>query len=352
VRAPWLAGGAAALVVLFLFRNLLLPLFLAAALAYLLNPLVKWVESREIRRSVAVAAVYIGALLILVLGTYVVGPRLRAELSALADRLPIMTGEVERAVTRAADELAAAVPATRRFLPGETTGPGWLERQLEGRAVRAAELFEHAGHIFLYAILIPFFAFFVLRDTHRVIGYCMDRLPPAHVETSVAVWCEIDGIIGRYLRGVALDGLVIGVLASVGLWAIGVPYPLLLGVVAGLANTIPFVGPLLSAAVAGLAVLTQGQGLAGVGRVVAFFLVLKVVDDTVIQPLTIGRSVHLHPMLLLASVVAGNQAFGILGMVVAVPTVTALQETTRLLLEHRRVLASHREPTAPSGCVV
>jgi predicted PurR-regulated permease PerM len=112
------------------------------------------------------------------------------------------------------------------------------------------------------------------------------------------------------------------------------------------------VGPLLSAAVAGVAALTQGQGLAGVGSVVAFFLVLKVVDDTVIQPLTIGRSVHHHPMLLLASVVAGNQAFGILGMVVAVPTVTVLQETTRLLLEHRRVLASHRAPSAAPECVV
>jgi predicted PurR-regulated permease PerM len=352
MRLGWLVGGAAALVVLYLFRGLLLPLFLAATLSYLLNPLVTWVESREIRRSVAVGALYVGILLVLGLAAYVLGPRLRAEISALAERLPVMASQIERGVTLAVEDLAVAVPLTRRFLPGETTSPGWLERQLQGRAMHAAELFEHAGHLFLYAILIPFFAFFLLRDTRRMIAYTMDRLPPAHVETSVAVWCEIDGIIGRYLRGVALDGLVIGVLAAVGLWAIGAPYPLLLGVVAGLANSIPFVGPLLSAAVASLAMLTQGQGLAGIGRVVAFFLVLKALDDTVIQPLTIGRSVHLHPMLLLASVVVGNQTFGILGMIVAVPAVTALQETTRLLLEHRRVLASHREPAAAPGCVV
>ena len=85
--------------------------------------------------------------------------------------------------------------------------------------------------------------------------------------------------------------------------------------------------------------LTPGQGLAGVVRVAVLFLAIKVLDDTVIQPFTIGRSVHLHPALLLGSVVVGNHALGVLGMIVAVPVATVLQETVRLLLEHRRVLA-------------
>jgi predicted PurR-regulated permease PerM len=85
--------------------------------------------------------------------------------------------------------------------------------------------------------------------------------------------------------------------------------------------------------------LTPGQGLGGVVRVLVLFLFIKVLDDTVIQPLTIGRSVHLHPALLLGSVVVGNHTLGVLGMIVAVPVATVLQETVRLLLEHRRVLA-------------
>lgn len=350
MKPAWLLGGAAALVVVYLFRGLLFPLFLAAALAYLLNPLVAWAEVFAIRRTVAVAGVCLG-LLVLGLGFgFALGPRLGGEVAALVERLPLLAEQVESALDVALGELAAAVPATRRFLPAGSTSGGLVERLLEGRAGSPADLFEHAGHAFLLVILVPFFAFFLLRDTRRLTAYVMDRLPPAHVETSVAVWCEIDGIIGRYLRGVALDGLVIGVLAAAGLWAIGVPYPLLLGVFAGLANVVPFVGPLLSAVAAGLVVLTQGLGLAGIGRVVALFLVLKVLDDAVIQPLTIGRSVHLHPMLLLASVVAGNQALGVLGMIIAVPTVTVLQETVRLLLEHRRVLAGHAAPPRePSG---
>jgi predicted PurR-regulated permease PerM len=166
----------------------------------------------------------------------------------------------------------------------------------------------------------------------------MNQLPPDYVETTVAIWWEINGIIGRYVRGVALDGLAVGILAAVGLWAIGAPFPLLLGLFAGLANTIPFLGPVISFAATGLVVMTAGQGLAGVTRAAVLFMVLKIIDDTVIQPQTIGRTLHLHPMLLLASVVAGSHALGVLGMIIAVPATTIVQETSRLLLEHRRGL--------------
>jgi predicted PurR-regulated permease PerM len=128
-----------------------------------------------------------------------------------------------------------------------------------------------------------------------------------------------------------------------------VPYPLLLGGFAGVANIVPIVGPLLGAMMAGLVALTSGQGLARLVAIVALFIVIKLVDDTVIQPLTIARSVHLHPVLLIASVVAGGQALGILGMVIAVPIATVLQETIRLWLEHRRALGGYLHHVGEAG---
>jgi predicted PurR-regulated permease PerM len=101
-----------------------------------------------------------------------------------------------------------------------------------------------------------------------------------------------------------------------------------------------------------MVVLTPGQGLAGIGRVVLVFVVIKVLDDTIIQPFTIGRSVHLHPALLLGSVVIGSHALGVLGMIVAVPVATVLQETVRLVLEHRRVLARHDLRRHPERVIV
>ena len=335
-------GGLAALA--WLARGLVLPVFLAAALAYLLSPAVAWADALAIRRSVAVSALF--AVIIAVL----VGRRLPAGAGDArrgrgTDGPAASAGAADRRRPRRRGARAGRVGAGASAPParGRSLGP---EIRPQPRPGEPGELFEHMGHLFLLAILVPFFAFFLLRDMHRLIAVAMDRLPPQHVETSVAVWRELNGVIGRYIRGLVLDGLVVGALAALGLWAAGVPYPLLLGAFAGFANVVPFVGPLLSAAAAGLVVvMTPGQGLAGVGRVVLLFLVIKVLDDTIIQPFTIGRSVHLHPALLLGSVVVGSHALGVLGMIIAVPVATVLQETARLLLEHRRVLARRdRDP--------
>jgi predicted PurR-regulated permease PerM len=349
-RSPvlWLTAIGVGLGVAYLFRGLILPLGLAAAAAYLLHPLVTWAEGRGIRRGVAVAGLFLGFGVVLVAGGRVLGPRLRAEALALAQRLPSLAAEVDDAIEAATSDLVLSTPVLRRVLPSRAAREAGIERFIEGRAGGLADLVGQAGAAFVAAVLVPLFAFFILRDSGRAIAFLMDRLPPAHVETSVAVWCEIDRIIGSYLRGVALDGLAVGFLASLGLWALGVPYPLLLGAFAGVANAVPYLGPLLGAAAAGLVVLVHTHSLAAVGAVLGLFVGIKLLDDAVLQVLIIGRSVHLHPMLLLASVVAGNQALGVLGMVIAVPAVTVLQETARLLLEHRRVLAgTHR--AAPGG---
>lgn len=351
MRPARLLVWAAVAALAWLARGLLLPVFLAAALAYLLSPALVWTDALAIRRSVAVSALFAAIITVVVVAGFLLGPGMFSEAGALMDRMPGLARQIDTGLDAAMRELSESAPAIRRLLP---EGGGWVQRFVLNRGPgEPGDLFEHAGHLFLLTILVPFFAFFLLRDMPRLIAAAMDRLPPQHVETSVAVWRELNGVIGRYIRGVVLDGLVVGALAAVGLWAVRVPYPLLLGVFAGLANVVPFVGPLLSAAAAGLVVvLTPGQGLAGVGRVVALFLIIKVLDDILIQPFTIGRSVHLHPALLLGSVVVGSHALGVLGMIIAVPVATVLQETARLLLEHRRMLARRDLRQHPEGLVV
>ena len=350
MKAVRLLGWAGLVALLWLARGLLLPVFLAAALAYLLSPAVAWADTHAIRRSVAVGALFALIVGLLAVAGFLLGPGLLAEGAALLERLPGLARQIDQGLDAVVRELAESAPGVRRLLP---EGGGWVQRFVLDRApAEPGDLFERAGHLFLLVILIPFFAFFLLRDMHRLIAVVMNRLPPQHVETSVALWREINGVIGRYIRGLVLDGLVVAALAALGLWAARVPYPLLLGAFAGLANVVPFVGPLLSATAAGLVVVLSGQGLAGLGRVVALFLVIKVLDDTLIQPFTIGRSVHLHPALLLGSVVVGNHALGVLGMIVAVPVATVLQETVRLLLEHRRALARRDLRHQPQRLVV
>jgi predicted PurR-regulated permease PerM len=153
-----------------------------------------------------------------------------------------------------------------------------------------------------------------------------------------------------------MDGLVMGAAAGAGLWALGVNYPLLLGALTGIANVVPYLGPILGGGAAMLMALVQFKSAGAMAKVLVLYVSIKLLDDVLVQPITIGKSVHLHPMLLLASVIAGGHALGLIGMIFAVPAVTVLQEVSRILLERRRYHGApamdrhHRVPTQPYVC--
>jgi predicted PurR-regulated permease PerM len=329
----------------FLMHGLVIPIALAALLAYFLKPYVAWIQGFGIRRTASVTALFAAFALVVILLATVVAPRFRAEGAALVSNLPFLAHTLEVGIDGLQEELTKAYPQTHRFLPKKPRQEGWLLALIEERLGNASELLAHAGLIAFIVALTPIFAFFFLRDGGAIVAYLIDRLRPVHIETTVAVWCEIDRIIGRYLRGLALDALVIGALATVGLWLVGAPYPWLLGAFTALVNPLPYLGTILSLGVAAIVAIANGQPLARVGWIVAVYVIIRVLDDLVVATITIGSSVHMHPMLVLVSILVGEQALGLLGMVAAVPVVTVVKETARLLLEHRRNLARPHAPT-------
>ena len=345
----WAVGIAIMVLILYVSRELVLLLILSTGLAYLINPLVKMAESVAIKRGVAVTALFLGIGASLIVTAYFLVPRLRAEVTALSSGSPSFTERLDEAIDAVQEEVMADHPAARRLFPTREARYDRLNAFITQQTSNLPGLVGHLATIALGAVLIPFFAFFLLRDNQKIIQFLMDRLPAPHIETSVAVWCEIDRIIGRYLRGLAMDGLVIGAAATLGLWALGVNYPLLLGAFSGLANAVPYLGPILGGGMAMLIALIQFKGLGPLGNVLLLYVFIKLLDDVVIQAATIGRSVHLHPILLLASVTTGGHAFGLIGMILAVPAVTVLQEVSKLLLERRRYQAGIPAPHPGKG---
>ena len=315
----WLAAVGAVVGLGYLLHGLVIPIALAALLAYFLNPAVVWIQGFGIRRTVSVTALFTGfALLVVLLGT-VVAPRFRAEIVALWSNLPGLAHTLEVGIDGLQVELVKAYPQTERFLPKEPRHEGWLLGLIEARLGDASELLAHAGLIAFIIALTPIFAFFFLRDGGAIVAYLIDRLRPLHIETTVAVWCEIDRIIGRYLRGLALDALVIGALATLGLWMVGAPYPWLLGAFTTLVNPLPYLGTILSVGVASIVAIANGQSLGQIGWIVGVYIVIRILDDLAVAPVTIGGSVHMHPMLVLVSILVGEHTLGLLGMVAAVP---------------------------------
>jgi predicted PurR-regulated permease PerM len=339
----WTVGIAVAILVVYVAGDVVVLLILSAALAYALNPLVKMAEGVAIRRELAVTAIYLSIALALFTAVNFLLPMLRAEITTITSRSPSLTEQLDQSLDALQRDIIAQYPAASYLLGEPEARNERLSALIDQQTARLPDILGQVASIALVIALIPVFSYFLLRDSRKIVGLFMNRLPAVHIETSVAVWCEIDRIIGRYIRGLALDGLVIGTIAASGLWAFGVNYPLLLGAFSGMANVIPYVGPFLSGTVVAMIAMIQFKSLAPLAKVMLLYLGIKFCDISFIHPMTVGRSVHLHPILLFASILIGGHAFGLIGMVVAVPTVTTLQEVTRLLLEHRRRRDGRRE---------
>jgi len=332
----WALAIAVVGLLVYVSQDFVLLLLLSATLAYLINPLVKIAESAIIKRNVAVAAIYLGIGVAFLITAYFVFPHLRAEVNALSGNLPFFSQRFDEAVDAIQNEIVANYPAADSLITTREVRYERLNAFIEQQVADVPLLLSHVASIVLAAVLIPFFSYFFLRDSRRITKFVLDRLPASHIETTVAVWCEIDRTVGRYLRGLAIEGIMVGVSAALGLTILGVNYPLLLGVVTGLANVVPYLGPIIGGSAAILVTLVQFKSLSVIAQVVVLYLSLKLLDLLAIQPLAVGKGNNLHPVLLIASIIVGESALGIVGMIIAVPTITILQKIGSLLLERRR----------------
>jgi predicted PurR-regulated permease PerM len=345
----WALAIAVVALLVYVSQDFVLLVLLSATVAYLINPIVKVAESAMIKRKVAVAAIYLGIGVTFLVTAYFVFPHLRAEVNTLTANLPFFSQRFDEAVDAIENEIVASYPVADGLFSTKEVRYEKLNSFIEQQVADVPLLLSQLATIALAAVLIPFFSYFFLRDSRRITKFVLDRLPPGHIETTVAVWCEIDRTVGRYLRGVAIEGIVVGVLAALGLALLGVNYPILLGVVTGCANVVPYLGPIIGGAAAALVALVQFKSLSVIAQVVILYLSLKLLDLVVIQPLAVGKGNDLHPVLLIASIIVGGHVWGIVGMVIAVPMITIIQRIATLLFERRRYPTRVLDSPANSG---
>ena len=170
-----------------------------------------------------------------------------------------------------------------------------------------------------FAVLVPFVAFFFLKEGRRLTRCLMALVPNAYFELCLNLMYQANKQIGNYIRGQLLAVLLVSTLSVSGLSIIGVYYALPLGILAGLANVIPYLGPLIGIVCSSIVALATGGGLAMVTKVIVMFLVIQLIDNVLIQPTMVAKSVELHPLVVLFVVMVGSQLMGIVGMLIAVP---------------------------------
>jgi predicted PurR-regulated permease PerM len=313
-------------VALYQVRTVLMLVYVSGLLAIGLAPIVRAVErqkilpvgTRRFPRWVAILTLYVALLSVVVGVGFAVVPPLVAQAQALSRRLPDLFARVQQFLVDRGliDHELTMTEALQKAPSGVLSSGGDAVATVIGAVIGLA------GGVFgLLTILILTFYMLVESDT---IFRRFVRLFPVEQRLRVAtVSSDISMKVSAWLGGQLLLGAIIGVTATVGLWLIGVPYYFVLGLIAGIGELIPMVGPLLSAIPAIVVALTVSPGLALATAV--FFLAQQQFENHLLVPKLMERQVGVSAVTVIIALLIGGSLLGIVGALLAVPTAAALQ---------------------------
>jgi predicted PurR-regulated permease PerM len=349
----WAANIAAACLVLFLFQKILwlvVPFILALIIYYVLMPLKLHLLLRGVSHDRAAAWVSLLAFGFFLLGavfgfSYLFGDAMGWQASAMR-----YLGGGIRLLTGAISDLE------QRFgFIAESQAREMLEIQLGG-------FFEHFAETYIPGIalgvvawspslmLAPFLAFFMLRDGWRFRRFLLRAVPNAYFERSLYVMDEVDRTARLYFIGLMQLTLLDTVCLAIGLWAIGISGALTLGLVTAVLAWVPYIGSVLGCLLVVLVAATDFPGQPGVAyAAIGLFLFVRLLDDFVFMPMTIGKSLKMHPLLTVLMIFVGGAVAGVPGLMLVLPVLGVIMvfgETLGMLLTDPRLRARHTHERA------
>jgi len=311
-------------VVLILILAVLLPglvalLISGALIAYLLDPAVQLLERRGFNRTSAASMVFAALSLLVVSVLVVLVP------AAVAQFEELLTMDLSR-TTATFDSVSMRINSWIGKLGlKEVDLLDSILAYLGERMPSIIAVLPNALSFIGNLALFPFIVFFLLKDGRMLKKTTLLLIPNRYFEFSLGLLFKMDLQLGNYLRGQLIEAFVVGVLSIAALWILDVPYFLPVGIFAGAANVVPYLGPSTGAITAVTVILVSGGSPATAILIVVLFILIQLLDNGVVQPLVISRKIKMHPMLIVVSVVAGGQLFGFLGLLMAVPVIAILK---------------------------
>ena len=313
----------AAAAVLWRLMDLVMLVIIAFIIASALLPLALFLERRGISRVWTVIAVFVLILAGVAFLGVLTAPTIGGQFERLAIRAPEQVG-------RTSDWLAGKLSgiAGRPIRMPEVSGQ--IAQGLSAAAARALQITAGAANAVASLILIVVLAGSMVIDHRRFRAGFLRFVPPGMQGSAARQWDQVQERVGGYMSGMALISLEKGVVLTGGLWLLGVPSSLLLGLLAAVLNFIPYVGfwPvfLLAELLAFNADLVKGVW------VFVLFLGHEWFEHGFLGPYLVGRTMKLHPAVVLVAIVAGTELFGVLGTLVAVPLAAAVSVVLMNLL--------------------
>lgn len=333
-RSSALVMAVIALVAVYYLQSILTPFLVGIVLAYLGDPIVDRLETYKINRTVGVLIVFVVFLVLIVATALVVVPMLVREVAGLIQDIPAGIAWLQ-------EKASPWLVATFNIDPFDVSLDNLKTRllgnwqQAGGLAGRVLQEVTASGAALITALisiaLTPVVAFYLMRDWDGVIQKMHEMIPRIMEETVVGLVQECDEVLSQFLRGQLLIMLILGCIYAVGLSIFELKLALLIGLLAGLASIVPYLGFAVGIVAATLAAMFQFQDVLHLVYVLIVFVIGQVIEGMVLTPLLVGDRIGLHPVAVIFAVLAGGHLFGFFGILLALPVAAVVMVFVRHL---------------------
>jgi predicted PurR-regulated permease PerM len=335
-RTLWLAAGVAlvalaAVLVLTHALGAVLLLFLAITLSEAIRPLVARLERIRVPRPVGALLIYLViAILLGGIGWLLYDP-LVTQATELANRAPTYLAQAQTWIKDAQQALLAndLLSQALNALAGQALAS--LQSSVPALLQFPFTLVSGVFGALLSIVLIGTMSVFWLMSADKLRDFALDLAPERTRVGGALLFSDLGRTLGGWVRGTLVAMLLIGSFTALGLALLGVPYALLLGILAGLLEIIPYLGPWISGSVAVLVALVAVDPFKAL-QVVALFLIVQLAEGNLVQPLVMSWAVRVDPLLVLIAITLGVQMLGLVGALIAVPVAGMAQVLTRRVI--------------------
>jgi putative permease len=301
------------------FPDLVLTLIISVLVAFILKPLIRFLEFRfGMRRGLAIAIVFLTITGVSALILVITIPILVRNVQVMYGQLK--TFPFEEKLTTAAKEMSASIP----FIDSSTIGDK-VHSLIENLFHLMVSLTGLVASYLVNLLIIPFITYFMLAEGDIGLKKLVEKIPNKYFEMSLNIMDKLGKELVFYLRGLILECSIVGGVSAIGFMIIGVPYALALGILTGIANLVPYIGPIAGTGLAVIASLTKTGDFQMLPGLAVLWLLVRLLDDLALQPLCFGKSLNMHPVAVVLVLIIGHQLMGIAGMVISIPVATILR---------------------------
>ena len=300
--------------------TLFFPVLISGFLFFIFNPVVKFLTGRRVPKGLAIVIIYLLAAGIVTLLAFIVGPALMKQISEFFKNLPSYITEAKQFFENMIASDQYKWVQNQKFVSLDKIETGLLNYTADipsNLTNGISSIFSFVTNVTLTIVTVPFILFYMLKDGHRLPQATARFIPAEYQTEGLKILKDTGDTLSTYIQGQFLVCLFVGVATFIGYMIIGLPYAIVLGLIAAVTNIIPYVGPYIGAAPAVIVALLQSPTQAIFAAII--IVIVQQIDGNIISPLVIGKKLNTHPLtIIILLLVAGNIA-GILGMILAIP---------------------------------